>query len=126
MVKILPRDKRAFGATQELLALGYLQREGLRLVERNYQCRLGEIDLILQDGDQLVFLEVRFRKNHDHGSALETVDHRKQRKLLLCAQHYLMRRRVDARVNCRFDVLGITCDSQGQHEFTWITNAFQL
>ena len=124
MEDISPRGRRHLGARQETLAISYLAQQGLHLIERNYQCRLGELDLIMGDGDQLVFVEVRYRKDRRFGRPVETVDYRKQRKLLLCARHYLMCRQLTESVSCRFDVLGITGD--GPAQYCWVRDAFQL
>jgi putative endonuclease len=111
------------GGRFEQLALAWLQSHGLRRVQSNYRCVLGEIDLIMRDRDTLVFVEVRFRGNSSHVAACETVDHRKQRKLLRTAQHFLLYNRQLAQSPCRFDVLGISSGA-GQLQYQWIRNAF--
>ncbi|OOZ14865.1 YraN family protein, partial [Solemya velum gill symbiont] len=97
---------RSSGTTAENLALNYLQKRGLSLVTKNYSCRCGEIDLIMQDSGALVFIEVRYRKSTRFGLPEETVDSRKQRKLILTAQRYLQSAQIDA--ECRFDVIAIS------------------
>lgn len=113
---------RQIGQRQEAVAEQYLQQQGLATIQRNYQCRQGEIDLVMRDGETLVFVEVRFRKNADHGTAAETVDHRKQQKLLLAARHFLGQHTQYQQLYCRFDVLGI--DNINPAQFTWLQNAF--
>lgn len=113
---------RTRGHTAETLACDYLQQQGLRLVMRNYSCKLGELDLIMRDGEQLVFVEVRSRRAGRHGTPLETVTPTKQRRLIRTAQHYLQRYRID-RV-CRFDVVGITYHVD-QPRIDWVPNAIQ-
>jgi putative endonuclease len=100
------------GDAAEAQALAYLQRQGLRLVERNYRValgphqRAGEVDLILRDRDgTLVFVEVRQRSGPSHGGAAGSVTFTKQRRILLAARHYLQR--FAAPPPCRFDVLAI-------------------
>ena len=100
------------GVDGETLALAYLQKQGLRLVERNYRVargpsrRGGEIDLILRDRDgTLVFVEVRARASADRGGAAASVTARKRASLILAAQHYLLR--LPSPPPCRFDVLAI-------------------
>ena len=116
---------RHFGNVQETAAVRFLQARGLTLLRRNYQCKLGEIDLIMRDGKQLVFTEVRYRRNCRYGSPLETVNPAKQRKLILCARHYLQRHPLPADGQCRFDVLGITAARDGQPaDYQWVKNAF--
>jgi len=84
-----------------------LADRGYRIVDRNYRCKLGEIDLVAVDGDTLVFVEVRTRSRGDRGNALETVRAGKQRTIARVAQHYLSFRRPRFE-RCRFDVVGIT------------------
>jgi putative endonuclease len=92
-------------------------------LEQNFLCKLGEIDLILMDGQTLVFTEVRFRKNPDFGGAAASVTPGKQRKLQRAAQVYLQRTgQIPA---CRFDVLAMTQDQNSQIICeNWIKNAF--
>ena len=116
--------RSAKGFHYEHHALTWLRARGLMLVERNYRCPLGEIDLVMRDGPVLVFIEVRFRAGTGHGAASETVDHRKQRKLLRTAQHFLLRRRQFQNCPCRFDILGIGAAGQDL-QIEWLRNAFQ-
>ena len=90
----------------------------------NYQCRLGEVDLIMDDGDTLVFVEVRWRAYSRYGGALASVDWRKQRRLILAARHYLGRYPDQAQRPCRFDVLGLEPDEDGEVRYHWVQNAF--
>jgi len=106
------------GVEAEALAAEYLQRQGLTLKERNYTCRLGEIDLILQDGTTIVFVEVRQRSRSAFGGAAESITAHKRKKLIATARHYLARQRhLPA---CRFDA--VLLDGNGQIE--WIRDAF--
>lgn len=93
----------------------------MRLLERNFRSRGGEIDLIMRQGETLVFIEVRYRRSRDYGSPLETVTQTKQRRLIAAASHYLQRRNLD--LPCRFDVVGIS--GSGQERIEWIRDAFQ-
>lgn len=97
---------RALGAEFERRAAAYLERRGLRVVEKNYVCRRGELDLVCDDGGTLVFVEVRARADGRFGAPEETVRRLKRRRLVLAARHYLMVRRVEDRP-CRFDVVAI-------------------
>ncbi len=112
---------RERGNEAEHQALAFLQDQGLQLVERNYSCRQGEIDLIMQEQDSLIFVEVRYRHSSRFGSPLESVDANKQARLLHSAQHYLLKHPRWRSQPCRFDVIGIGRD-QGKIE--WIKNAF--
>ena len=112
------------GRHYESLALRYLKTQGLRLVEKNYRCSAGEIDLIMQDKSTLIFVEVRFREDEDYGSAIETVDRRKQLKVRRAAAHYLLLHKIHDVFQCRFDVIGIT-KKNNDVQFSWLPNAFE-
>lgn len=108
------------GAQAERWTVEYLQHQGLKLVEQNYRSRFGEIDLIMRDGDTLVFVEVRLRSNADFGGAAASIDQRKQLRLIRTAQHYLADlQRIPP---CRFDVV-LMVDVQGR-DAQWLKNAF--
>ena len=79
------------GSLAEGIGAEFLERQGLRVIARNYRCRFGEIDLIATDRDTLVFVEVRMRKSGAFGGAIASIDRTKQKKLLLTARHYLSR-----------------------------------
>ncbi|WP_428267480.1 YraN family protein [Haliangium sp.] len=108
------------GQRGEDRAVEYLRAQGYHIVERNYRCRAGEIDIVARDGDALVFVEVRTRAGGERGSALETVTAAKQRRLARVAEAYLALRRPSMGA-CRFDVVGITAG-----EITLIRDAFRL
>jgi putative endonuclease len=118
-----PQTTRSIGATAEDLASAYLEKNGLTLLTRNYHCRRGEIDLIMQDGNFLVFIEVRYRRNDHYGSAAESVTRQKQQRLLTTAEYYLQNEKQDADRACRFDV--ITLSGQQEPQIEWIKDAFQ-
>lgn len=98
-------DQQRQGNAGEDDALAHLQRQGLRLVERNFRCKGGEIDLIMQDGAALVFVEVRRRGGRGFGGAAASITPAKQRRLIHAAQFYLLR--VKPLPPCRFDVVAI-------------------
>ncbi|MBV8679100.1 MAG: YraN family protein [Aquitalea sp.] len=106
------------GLQAEQRALSFLQQQGLRLVERNWLCRGGEIDLIMRDGACLVFVEVRHRASGRFGGAAYSITAAKQRKLMHAAAVYLSERRVDA--PCRFDAVL----SEGEQPLQWLKNIF--
>jgi len=112
------------GQQAEQWANNYLQQQGLELITKNYSCRRGEIDLIMQDKQTLVFVEVRYRKSSAFGSALESVDHKKQAKLIFTAQHYLQQQ-ASSFMAYRFDVIAITHE-KNQPSITWVQDAFQV
>jgi len=117
-------SKKDTGNQAETAACNYLQRQGLKLVERNYLCKRGEIDLIMRDGKNTVFVEVRYRRSDRFGSSAESVDWRKQAKLLATAEHYLQQHPKAAQSACRFDVVALTTENT-QQKIQWITDAFQ-
>jgi len=119
----LRREQR--GARAEQLARNYLEQQGLYFRQANFRCRRGEIDLIMQDGDTLVFVEVRYRRNSRYGTAAETVDRHKQRKLVTTALFYLQSNPQLARLSGRFDVIAISGDS-GSPRIDWHPDAIQI
>lgn len=112
---------RKKGDQAEQMAERHLQQQGLKTLYRNYHCRAGEIDIIMQQGEVIVFVEVRYRRQARHGSAAESVTRSKQQKLLRAASHYLGRYTLHNRP-CRFDVVAINGDNA---EIAWIVDAFQ-
>jgi len=112
------------GEQAEQLACDYLQQQSLSLICKNYHCKRGEIDLIMQDSDSLVFIEVRYRKSAHFGSALESVNRQKQQKIIITAEHYLSQCS-HSFLSYRFDVVAITPDNE-QPTIEWIKDAFQL
>ncbi len=115
----MTRQARTRGNLAEALAADFLQVRGLRLIERNYRCRLGEIDLILADGPALVFVEVRLRRSADYGGAAASVTAAKRQRILRAARHYLSGR---PERPCRFDV--ILLDALDPDRIEWIKDAF--
>jgi putative endonuclease len=108
------------GAQAEQVAAGFLQRHGLTLIKANYRCRFGEIDLVLREGETLVFAEVRQRSRSDFGGAAASIDGHKQQRLILTAQHYLTS--LPRIPPCRFDALLL----DGAGNIDWVKNAFEL
>ena len=107
----------SIGNRAENLAADYLIRHGLRLVDRNFRCRGGEIDLIMGDGPVLVFVEVRARADAAFGGAAESPTSAKQARIILAARHYLARHGLDA--PCRFDAVLVDGG-----KLSWLRNAF--
>jgi len=114
------------GRRGEDRALAHLEAHGLTLVERNYRCRAGEIDLILRDGAVLVLVEVRSRSRADFGSAAASIGHDKQRRFVTAAKHLLLTRPEFRRLRVRIDVVAIDPGPQPGDApvVTWIRNAF--
>lgn len=115
------------GEAGEREAEASLIEHGLRLIERNYRCRSGEIDLIMldstaHDAEVLTFVEVRLRGAGAHVSALDSIDSNKQRRLISAARHYLMNHPEWERHPCRFDVVALAPEND---QLIWLTNAFE-
>lgn len=113
-------NRNTEGTVAERAAATFLQSHGLKLLETNYRCRFGEIDLILKDGDTLVFAEVRLRTSGHFGGAAASITAQKREKLLIAARHYLASKKKTPR--CRFDAV-LLSDMNGQN-IQWIKNAF--
>lgn len=111
------------GHAAETLACHHLEDHGLALVARNYRSRFGEIDLVMCEGETLVFVEVRSRANEQFGTAAETVGPRKQQRLRATAEHYLQRHPQRSQKPCRFDIVAITNDGPAPH-IEWLRDAF--
>ena len=103
----------------------HLRASGLRPIKRNYRCRVGEIDLIMADGDTLVFVEVRRRGCNRMTPAAATVDSRKQSKIVLAARQFLARHPQHARGPVRFDVVALDEGATGALQLNWIRDAFR-
>jgi putative endonuclease len=119
----MSEHRRAVGKAGEEAAVQYLLQQGYRILERNYRCRVGEIDLIARDGKTLAFIEVKTRRSQRFGPAASAVTWAKQRHLIKASQVYLMQTR---KLNelCRFDVVTIEMDAHRLH-IELIKDAFQ-
>jgi len=107
------------GQSAESHAEAFLKTQGLTLLTRNWRCRFGEIDLVMQDGTTTVFVEVRLRSRSDFGGAAASVTPAKQKKLLAAARQYLST--LKTLPPCRFDVVALTSSAPPE----WIRNAFE-
>jgi len=116
-------SKREFGNQLETFAKTILEKEGCKIVALNFQCKLGEIDIIARDGSTLIFVEVRYRKHANFGGALASVDYKKQQKLIKTAQLYLIENKLTNNTSCRFDVFAIE-GPVNRLEYNWLKNAF--
>jgi putative endonuclease len=118
-----PKSTQSAGQEAEDQAFEELQRRGLKLVARNWRCRGGELDLVMLDGDTVVFVEVRFRSHAAWGGALESVDARKRGRLGAAAEQFLQAHPRWREHGCRFDVVAMS-PGKGAAAFNWIQNAF--
>ena len=101
----MPSDKKLLGAFGEDAACRYLRRRGYKILDRNYACRLGEVDIVARKGRFVVFVEVKLRKNADFGAAAEYVTAAKQRRVILTAERWLQLHPVE--LQPRFDVVEV-------------------
>jgi len=123
---------KAIGTIAEEAAKNYLCSNQLTFIEQNYHCRQGEIDLIMKENKQLVFVEVRYRKNKHHGTGIESITKEKQRRIITTAQHYLHQHKLTEAVSCRFDIVGVEPARKAQEKnstneeffFNWLKHAF--
>lgn len=111
------------GHAYEKAAEKYLIKQGYKLKTRNYYTKRGEIDLIMQQGNTLVFVEVRYRKNKLFGSAEESITKTKQEKIIFSAKHYLAKYNLWD-MHARFDVIAVTHNKLNLIEINWLKNAF--
>ncbi|MGH8158492.1 MAG: YraN family protein [Rhodanobacter sp.] len=114
---------RAAGDAFEQRACVELECAGLTLLARNYNTRHGELDLVMRDGDTIVFVEVRYRRSASHGDAAASITASKQAKLILAAQHWLAAHSQHARRPCRFDV--VSYDGPATARMQWLRAAFE-
>jgi len=125
MSKTAADKLQSIGVLTENLALKWLEEKGLSLITRNYRCKTGEIDLIMSDHSCLIFVEVRYRRNSTFGSALESVNRQKQKKLLRTAQVFLTKHPRYRGLPCRFDVMAAQ-PANNNLQWTWIKDAFGM
>lgn len=116
------------GQLAELNAQQFLEKQGLIFKAKNYRIKYGEIDLIMQHDNHLVFIEVKMRDNLNYGNTLEMISKSKQTKVIKAAKHYLMKHDLYDSAFCRFDVIGISSNKNNpsKQEITWIKNAFEV
>ncbi len=111
------------GEEVESASLAYLQSNGLKFVEKNYRSMYGEIDLIMMDQHDLVFIEVRYRKNDLFGGATQSINANKQQKLRRTAETFLQKNHSMEFDGCRFDVVAVSGQSEN-YEIHWLSDAF--
>lgn len=118
-------NKKLTGQWAEQQAQSFLKKQGLRLVKRNFNCPVGEIDLIMRNKNTLVFIEVRYRKEDSLVSALETIDNYKQQKIIKAAKYFLVKHPIKNIDTMRFDVVAIEMENN-LPQLNWISNAFYM
>ncbi|MBM0107514.1 YraN family protein [Steroidobacter sp. S1-65] len=118
-------ERKAIGLLGEELALAHLTSHGLNLIVRNYRAKVGELDLVMLDGQTLVFVEVRCRSSQQYGGPAASITWQKQRRLVKAAEHLLMKRAELRRYPARFDVVAIAT-GEPEAKVDWIKSAFTL
>lgn len=122
-----PDSTTVAGREAEDLACRHLESRGLRLLERNYRCRAGELDLVMLDGTTLVLVEVRSRSSTRHGGAAASVGPRKQQRFVRAARHLLLTRPQYRKLPARFDVVAIEGGLPDEPpRVEWIRDAFRM
>lgn len=112
---ITPKATRQFGALAENWAQTYLETQGLTLIARNYQCFLGELDLIMRDQNTCVFVEVRARRHQTHDNIMASITDIKQARLLRAATAFLQQHAHKVPRDCRFDIITIVSTNHSLH-----------
>lgn len=121
-----PENTTTLGRRAEDLACRHLESLGFQLLERNYRCRAGEIDLVMLDGATLALVEVRSRSTSAHGGAAATVGARKQQRFIRAARHLMLTRPEYRKLAARFDVVAIDAGPDGGPPVVrWIRDAFR-
>ena len=116
--------RQSLGTSGEQIAATFLHKKGYAIVERNYRCRHGEIDIIAQDGDYLVFVEVKTRKSKKYGTPAAAVDHRKQKQICRVTAFYLQHHSLHD-IDLRFDVIAIHITTRSTKKIDHFINAFE-
>lgn len=124
MAELSGMDHLGTGKTGEDLAARYLKKRGYRILERNYRCPYGEVDIVAQEGGAIVFVEVKSRRSDDFGDPQTAVGIQKQKKLSLVSLHYLNAKDIPAG-NARFDVVAVRMQAK-DYEVELIRDAFEL
>ena len=117
-------NKRKIGDDTESLACEYLKSQGVRILERNFRCRLGEVDIIARDGKYLCFIEVKYRKDDSFGKPEEAVSLNKIKHICKVSTFYLYSKYKSLDVSVRYDVIAIS-PKEKMLSFKWIKNAFE-
>jgi putative endonuclease len=120
-----PAPPRLAGQAAEQQALEHLQRQGLKLLARNWLCKAGELDLVMLDGDTVVFVEVRYRFHAQWGGALGSIDARKRARVIRAAQWFLQKEPRWADSPCRFDVVALEGSARTADKVNWLRDAFE-
>jgi putative endonuclease len=116
--------RHQLGGAGERAAAAFLRRKGFSILQHNYRCAIGEIDLVARDGDVVVFVEVKTRRGDDRDDPLDKVHRDKQRRLVRAARHWLTAKRWPE-VACRFDAVALIVADEGPPQIEHVEDAFQ-
>ena len=116
--------RKKLGKRGEELAIGFLEDRGYCIIERNFRCRLGELDIIAKEDNQIVFIEVKTRMSTTFGLPQESLHYSKKKRLTRLASLYLANHHLQ-KASCRFDVIAITVKGERVHAIDLIKNAFE-
>ena len=118
------KTTKEIGTKYETIASQYLAKHNIQIISKNFSCKVGEIDLIGIDQDNIVFIEVRYRKNLNYGSPLETIVYKKQQKIIKTAQYFMLTNEyLYNRYSPRFDIIGIWHE-KSDLKIEWAQSAF--
>jgi putative endonuclease len=120
----LPAEKKEIGQRGEEMAVSFLKGLNYQILERNYRCKLGEVDIIALDNDTLVFIEVRTRSSLDFGLPQESINRRKRHQISKVALEFMLRKKMK-NIPARFDVVAISLEP-GKEKVDHIKDAFEL
>jgi len=115
---------KRLGSEGESVALQFLKKQGYTIIQRNFKTQIGEIDIIAKDGETIVFVEVKTRKNDTFGAPYESVNTAKRQKMKNVALLYLKKQKKE--LPARFDVISINCLRNGQKDIRHIRDAFEV
>ena len=121
----MTQERLQFGREGESAALTFLKKKGYRILEKNFRSKVGEIDIIAEQGGVIVFIEVKARAGHEFGHPFMAITPAKQRKIIQTAKSFLARKRISDRP-MRFDVVALTSDTPGSWKIELLENAFQV
>ena len=127
-MKLVPRKEPFYlslGSRGEIIACNFLRKKGFRLLEKNYRCPLGEIDIVAVKGKRYHFIEVKTRRDHHFGSPEESVDLKKQKKISKLVNYYLKQEQ-KYKVSVSLDVLAVDWNEGFAPEIRFLENAFEV
>lgn len=117
-------NRKQFGYRGEDIAEKYLRAKGFNVMERNFRCRMGEIDIIAERSKEIYFIEVKTRKNTEFGHPFESITLRKQRQIYKIAQYFLLKNRKYATSVCHFSAIGMILNDIKPAEISFLPDAF--